>query len=191
MAVAVGEADHLVLDRRAIARAAAGNRAGIDGGAMRVGADDAMGLGRRAGDVAGKLRRGDRLWSARRRIRARSSPCWISSRVPVDRRPVEPRRRAGLQPAEREAGARRGSGPARPRADRRSGRPGVRCSPRWMTPRRNVPVVRTTRPAGERAAVGEFDAGDGAGLGRAIRAASPSTTVRFGVSAISACIARR
>ena len=59
VAVAIGEADHLVLDRRTIAWAAPGDRARIDGGAMRIGADDAMGLGRGAGDVAGELRRRD------------------------------------------------------------------------------------------------------------------------------------
>ena len=41
-----------------------------------------------------------------------SSPCWISSRGPIDRRPVQPRRRAGLQPARGETRAARGSPPA-------------------------------------------------------------------------------
>ena len=60
VAVPVGEADHLVLDRGTIARTAPGDRAGIDGGAMRIRSDDAMGFGGGAGDVAGKLRRRDR-----------------------------------------------------------------------------------------------------------------------------------
>ena len=43
---------------------------------------------------------------------------------------------------------------------------GVRWSPRWITPRRKVPVVSTTARAGDRAAVSELDARDGAGVGR-------------------------
>src|ERR1700678_516464 len=59
VAVAVGETDYLVLDRRTITPAPPGNRARIDGGAMRVRLHDAMGLGGGAGDVAWELRRGD------------------------------------------------------------------------------------------------------------------------------------
>ena len=181
MAVAIGEADHLVLDRRTIAWAAPGDRARIDGGAMRIRLDDAMGLGGGAGDVARELRRRDRG-----RHRGEEFRLWIAKldleALPVDGCAVEPGRGSGLEP--RRARSRRasrlwaseteGGSPKRPA--------GVRWSPRWIIPRRKVPVVRTiarqaiVRPSASSTPV-TAPASD------AIRAASPSTTVRFAVSA--------
>ena len=75
-----------------------------------------------------------------------SSPGCISSAAQSMVRAVEPRRRSGLQPAERKAeplqrqrqARRAGASPTRPA--------GVCRSPIWIRPRRNVPVVSTTAP---------------------------------------------
>ena len=56
MAVAVAEADDFVLDRRAIARTAALDLAGIHRRAVHIGPDHVMGLRRRAGNPALDLR---------------------------------------------------------------------------------------------------------------------------------------
>ena len=104
MAVAIGEADHLVLDRRTIARAAPGDRARIDGGAMRVGLDDAVGLGGGAGDVARKLRRRDRGRHRGEEFRLGIAKLDLEA-LPVDGCAVEPGRGPGLEPPERESGA--------------------------------------------------------------------------------------
>src|ERR1700678_2504606 len=104
VAVAVGEADHLVLDRRTIAWAPPGDRARIDGGAMRIRLDDAVRLDGGARDVAGELRRRDPG-------RHRGEEFWLGiavldlKAVPVDRCAVEPRRRSSLEAREREPGA--------------------------------------------------------------------------------------
>ena len=103
MAFAVGKADDLVLDRGAVARTASGNRAGIDGGPVRVVAHDGMSRRGRAGDVAGDLRRRDRRGERGKRL-GRIVAGLNLERAPVDARAIEARRRPGLQPAEREAG---------------------------------------------------------------------------------------
>ena len=85
-----------------------------------------------------------------------SSPGCISQRAPVDGAAVEPRRRAGLQPAERKADALKGRGQAQ---RRRLADPAGRNlrSPIWIRPRRKVPVVRTTAPVSEFTAVGQLE----------------------------------
>ena len=97
MPVALAEADDLVLDRGAIARPAALDLAGIHRRAMHIGADDLMGLRRRAGDGALDLRRFDPSVSmktapaGRRRAASQRAQSMVrpSSRggVPVFRRP--------------------------------------------------------------------------------------------------------
>ena len=131
VAFAVGEADDLVLDRGAIARAAAGDRAGIDRRSMRVGAHDPWVPGsvwvmwQAIWRVGRAPRSAPRTAPAARRRSGLQAPSRSSS--------VEPRRRAGLQPAEREP-ARSRLAPARPRrvADPAGG---VRISSRCITPR--------------------------------------------------------
>ena len=68
-------------------------------------------------------------------------------RRPVDGAAVEARRRAGLQPAQRQPEPGEASATGRAPAARRPGRPACVVSPMWMTPRRKVPVVSTTAPA--------------------------------------------
>ena len=111
----------------------------------------------RAGDVAGKLRRGEFESCQRGEGLGRIVARLDFERRPVDRRPIEARRRAGLEAAEREAGlveaageGDRGGSPKRPA--------GVRLSPRWMIPRRKVPVVMTSARQASVAAVGEVEA---------------------------------
>ena len=98
--------------------------------------------------------------------------------VPVLRRPI-------WRPsaAKRSASLTAGGAPKRPAA--------IRVSPMWMRPRRNVPVVTTTAPAVERAAIGKHDAGYGARPTTVRSSTPPSMTVRPGVAAIAACIAWR
>ena len=86
-------------------------------------------------------------------------------RVPVDRRPVEPRRGSGLEPREREAGAVQALG------ERDRGRIAEAAGGRSLVAEMDHAAQEGAgreddRPAGERAAVGERDAGDGAGVGR-------------------------
>ena len=56
VAILVGEAHHLVLDRRAVARPATLDLPGVHRGAVQVGADQVVDLGRGVGDVAHQLR---------------------------------------------------------------------------------------------------------------------------------------
>src|SRR5580704_14810064 len=71
---------------------------------MRIRLDDSVGLAGGAGDVARELRRRDRD-----RQRGEEFRLWIAmldlELSPVDRRAVQARRGAGLQPRERESGA--------------------------------------------------------------------------------------
>ena len=85
--VALAEAHDLVLDRRAIARTAALDLAGIHRRAMHIGANDFMGRRRRAGDAALDLRIGDALGQHRERLRR------IVPRLHFQRRPVDRARR--------------------------------------------------------------------------------------------------
>ena len=115
-----------------------------------------------------------------------SSPGWTSSARPVDRRPVEPRRRAGLEPAEREAGRLERSAPGRPTARRRPGRPACAVRRDGSRPCRKVPVVTTSaaqasvRPSASSTAADRAVGDDEVGSPR------PRSTVRLSVSTISA-----
>ena len=145
-AVALAEAHDLVLDRRAIARAAALDLArNTSATGARLVADERVGRRRRAGDAAGicgcrrSARSGTRTARAARRRAASPAP-------PSRWSAVEPRRRPGLEPAERKP--RRSQGRATARSRRLPDAAGRDlCSPIWIRPRRNVPVVSTTAPA--------------------------------------------
>src|SRR5262249_33389173 len=102
MSVALAEADDLVLDRGAIARPAALDLARIHRRAVDIGLDD---RGRRpcgSRDSAANLRVFDVLGKRRERL-GRLAARWHLETRPVDRAPVEPRRRSGLQTAQRES----------------------------------------------------------------------------------------
>ena len=186
MAVAIAEADDLVLDRRAIARAAALDLAGIHRRAMHIGPDHLMGRRRGPGDAALDLRRGDPLGHHRKRLRRIVAGLHLH-RGPVDGRAVEPRRRAGLQPPEGEAGALEGSR----EPDRR----------RLADPaRRPILLAEMDQPAQEGPGGDDHRAGGNSRpsarpmpvtrpSATISSSASPSITLRFAVSAIAACIA--
>ena len=100
--LAPGETHHLVLDRWAVARAAALDLPGVDRRPMQVGADQVVDPWVRIGDMAVDLRCRDRLGQHREGLRR------LVSRLPlepgmIDGPAVEARRRARLQAAEREA----------------------------------------------------------------------------------------
>ena len=111
MPVALAEAHDLVLDRGAIARPAALDLAGIHRRAVDVGADDLVGRRRRAGDAALDLRIGDARGEHRERLRRFVAGLQLRG-APVDGRAVEPGRGAGLEAAQREAGAGQRAGKA-------------------------------------------------------------------------------
>ena len=115
---------------------------------------------RRVGDPAVDLRvrqprrSGTRTAPADRRPAAAASP----ARSMVA--PVQARRRPGLQPPQPQPDAASGSRPDAT-AGRSPTRPaGQRSSPRWISPRRNVPVVRTTAPAAPCRPAWSHDPGD-------------------------------
>src|ERR1700676_1198466 len=103
MPVAIAEADDLVLDRGTIARPAALDLARIHWRAMHIGPNHLMGRWRGSRDAALDLRRGDLVRHHRKRLRRIAAGLHFPRR-PVDRGPVEPRRRACLQPPQVEAG---------------------------------------------------------------------------------------
>ena len=107
MAVALAEADDLVLDRGAIARAAALDLPGIHRRTMHVGPDDGVGGLGGAGDAALDLRILDAFGQRRERLRRLVAGLHLQAR-PVDGAAVEARRGAGLQPSERKADALQG-----------------------------------------------------------------------------------
>ncbi len=113
---------------------------------MHVGANDPVRRVGRAGDAALDLRVVDALGQDGERLRRLVAGLHLE-RGPVDGAAVEPRRRSGLEPAERKARRARACATGRAPAPRRRGRPASCCSPIWMRPRRNVPVVSTTAPA--------------------------------------------
>ena len=102
MAVALAEPHDLVFDRWTIARAAARDLSGIHRRAMHVVANDRVrGLAVRVmpHSICGVF---DPLGQRRERLGRLVARLHLQRR-PVDRAAVEPRRRAGLQPAERKA----------------------------------------------------------------------------------------
>ena len=140
----VGEADDLVLDRGAIARAPALDLAGIHRRAMQIAPDQLMGRRCRRGDVAGDLRRGDPRRQKGEGLR-RISPGWISSAA---QSMVRPSSRGGVPVLSRPSAKPSRSRVAdKPSAGASPTRPaGVVSSPIWIRPRRKVPVVSTTAP---------------------------------------------
>ena len=152
MPVAVGEAVHLVLDRGAVTRPDPADLAGEQRRAIEIGADDVVGARVGAGDRAEQLRVAARPASAATSSNRSSSDGCRSSARPVDRPAVEPRRRAGLQPGERQAEVAElvrqvGRGPL---ADPAAGRSCV--MPKCSLPPRKVPVASTIAGAGKRLA---------------------------------------
>ncbi len=107
MAGAVGEARHLVLDGGAVARAATGNRAAVNCGAVQVGADQGVrrlgGGGHPAGDLGGRDALGQGAEGLGRVVAA-----VLGQAVPGDAGAVQPGGGAGLQAAEREVQAGQG-----------------------------------------------------------------------------------
>src|SRR3569623_1904769 len=165
VAVAVAEADDLILDRGAITRAGAFDLPGIHRRAVHIGPDQLVGCGRGASDAAFDLRGGDFIGEGRTRLGG------IIAGLPLDGVPVVSR--SSVKPIcsmEFE----------RPIAGASSMRPaGQFASPRWMIPRRNVPVVMTTAP--------QANSWPSASRRPLIRpsssksvSASPSITVRWG-----------
>ena len=130
---------------------------------MRIRLDDAMGLGGGAGDVARELRRGDA-----RRHRGEEFRLGIAvldlKPVPVDRSAVEPGWRSGLEPPEREPGAVEALG------ERDRGRIAETPGRRTLVAEMNDSAQEGAGgehdcAAGDRAAVGELDAGYAVGIG--------------------------
>ena len=102
MAFAGGEADHLVLDGGAIARACGLDLAGIHRSPVEIGADDRVRVVGRPGDMAGDLGRRDFRGQRRKRHR------WVVAMldvqpIPMDRPAIEAGRGAGLQTAHLQA----------------------------------------------------------------------------------------
>ena len=150
--VLVGEAHDLVLDRRAIARPAALDLAGVHRRAVQVRADQVVHRRVGVGDVAIELRLRDALGGEAERPRIgvaglRLAACVKSIVRPLSRQGVPVLKRASSKPQRVQAVAERlgRPSPARP--------PRVLASPVCMSALRNVPVVRI----------------DGAGAGRACR----------------------
>ena len=100
--VALAEAHDLVLDRGAIARAPARDLPGIHRRAVHIRPDDVVGRLRGASDAALDLRRFDAFGQHRERLGRLVARLHFDC-APVDRGTVEPRRRAGFEPAERKA----------------------------------------------------------------------------------------
>src|SRR6516162_3695056 len=102
MTVALAKTDDLVLDRGAVARPAARDLTRIHRRSIDVLANDPVSRLDGAGDAALDLRIGDAVSQRRERLRRLVS--WLHfDPAPVDRAPVEPRRRAGLESPESEA----------------------------------------------------------------------------------------
>ena len=102
MPIAIAEAVHLVLDRRAIAWSLAFDRAGEERRIVQPGADDIMGGDVCAGHRAGQLRQARAIRHRRHAPRVFVGGLGGQPR-PVDRATVEARRSAGLEAAHGEA----------------------------------------------------------------------------------------
>ena len=104
MAVAFGEADHLVLNRRAVARAPARDRAAVDGRRAEILLNDLVGRRRGLGHAAGDLR--DRDFGIHKGERNRRSVRRLHVEArPINGSPIKPGGRSGLQPVHPEPGA--------------------------------------------------------------------------------------
>ena len=99
----VGEPDHLVLDRGAIARAASGQVTTIDGAFAQIGGDDAVGLFSRGGDATGDLGHVDAFGQKAERHRLGVGRLHFEP-VPGDGPTVEAGWRSGLQAPHRQPG---------------------------------------------------------------------------------------
>ncbi|MNU68563.1 hypothetical protein D3C71_579320 [compost metagenome] len=104
MAGLVGEADHLVLDRGAVARAATRQLAAIDGALAQVLGDDAVGFLGRMSDAAGDLRDLDAIGQEAERHRLLVRRLHLQL-VPSDGAAVQASGRAGLQTPHHQARA--------------------------------------------------------------------------------------
>ena len=107
MPVPLSKPHHLVFDRRTITRAHTGNSTAIDSGAMQIGADNRVGCRCGGGNPAFGLRVHDRRRHRAERFRHRI-PMIGRQTGPVDRCPLQPRRRPRLQPAKRQVQPRQG-----------------------------------------------------------------------------------
>ncbi|MNS59720.1 hypothetical protein D3C72_926850 [compost metagenome] len=114
MAGLVGEADHLVLDRGAVARPAPRQPAAIDGALAQVLGDDAVGFLGRMSDAAGDLRHLDAVGQEAERHRFLVRRLHLQP-IPGDGAAVQTRGRAGLQTPHHQAGAIEVGGQARRR----------------------------------------------------------------------------
>ena len=111
MAGAVGEAHDLVLDRGAIAGAAPGDGAVVDGGFLHVGGDDGVGGLGRVGDAASDLGNGDAVRQKGERHRLVVGGLHVEAR-PVDGRAAQARGRSRLETAQWQAGGAQAIGQA-------------------------------------------------------------------------------
>ncbi len=114
VAVAAGEAHHLVLDGGAIARTDTLDLAGIERRPVQIGLDQPMGTGGRAGDVALNLAGGDPAGEKREGLGRIVAGLRLETR-PIDGAAVEPRRRSGLETAQAESKPLQGLGKAKRR----------------------------------------------------------------------------
>ena len=111
VALAFGEAHHLVLDRGAVARPHPLDAPAIDRALVQVGADQRMRRGRGGGDAAGHLPVGDALRHPGQGFGI-LVPRLGFQRIPGDAAPVEAWRRAGLEPRQRQPEPFEGKGKA-------------------------------------------------------------------------------
>ena len=101
MAGLVGEPDDLVLDRRAIAGAPAGQMPAIDSAFAQILGDDPVRLFRRMGDAARDLGHGDPVGQEAEGYGLGVGRLHLQS-VPGDGAPIQPGGRAGLEPTQRQ-----------------------------------------------------------------------------------------
>src|SRR5579864_2966799 len=97
----------LILDRRTIARPGTDDLAAVKRRFIEIGAYKLVCRGRRLGDVANGLWRGDPCGEKRERQRRIVAMLHVQP-GPIDRLAIEPRRCPGLQPSERKTGAPQG-----------------------------------------------------------------------------------
>ncbi len=102
--LAVGEADDLVFDRRTVPRTGALDLARIHRCAVKVGSDHIVHCSIGVGDVAVELRLRQSLREEREGHRLGVSRLWLQA-AEVDRPPVQPRWRAGLESQQLESQA--------------------------------------------------------------------------------------